>query len=136
MVRKRVFHVMVEALQNIVKHSDDSHKVGDILIGTGVFIVSNDENGYTITTGNPIAIDKVDGMKKILDEINSLDKEGLKELYKKTIKETVVSDKGGAGLGFIDIAKKTGSKIEYHFEEYDNGRSFFMQKIDISKNKN
>ena len=51
----------------------------------------------------------------LYEVITSLDKEGLKQLYKHQIKEGRLSNKGGAGLGFIDIAKKTGNKIHFHF---------------------
>ena len=37
-----------------------------------------------------------------------------------------LSSKGGAGLGLIDIAKKTGNKFEYHFLPIDDNFSFFI----------
>ena len=50
------------------------------------------------------------------------------------MRETAISDKGGAGLGFIDIARKTGSPLEYHFEPLDDKNSFFLLKTSISRN--
>jgi len=70
----------------------------------------------------------------MLEEINSLDKEGLKQLYKKQMREGRLSDKGGAGLGFIDIARKTGNKLEYHFLPIDETSSFFLLSSSISRN--
>jgi len=55
-------------------------------------------------------------------------------LYKQQIKEGKLSEKGGAGLGFIDIAKKSGNKIEYQFKELTDDRFFFIVITTISRN--
>jgi hypothetical protein len=68
-----------------------------------------------------------------LENINSLGKEELNDLYKKQIKEGRLSDKGGAGLGFIDIVRKTGKKLEYHFLPIDPNTSFFLLTSTISR---
>ena len=49
--------------------------------------------------------------------MNKHSKEELKELYKSTITNGEFTPKGGAGLGFIEIAKTTGSKLECAFEK-------------------
>ncbi len=48
-----------------------------------------------------------------MEQINNLDKDGLKDLYKEIIKNTTISEKGGAGLGFVDMARKSGQPLEY-----------------------
>ena len=63
-----------------------------------------------------------------------MDEEALKETYKKMIKESVLSEKAGAGLGFIDIIKKTGNKVEFHFEPIDDKVSFFIFKTKVDRN--
>ncbi len=71
--------------------------------------------------------------KKKLEHINTLDKEGLKGYYKELIKSSEISDKGGAGLGFVDIARKSGQKLEFDFEKVNEEYSFFSFKTKISK---
>jgi hypothetical protein len=68
-----------------------------------------------------------------LDKINELDKEGLKNLYKEIIKNNKLSDKGGAGLGFVDMARKSGRKLEYEFEPINDSSSFFSLKTTIER---
>lgn len=134
-VQKKVFHVIVEFLQNISKHADymgdESHEEG-----SGVFLLCKDEENYVITTGNILLKEKESGIAGVLDKINSLDKEGLKALYKQQIKEGRLSDKGGAGLGFIDIAKKTGNPLDYKFVPINNEYSFFIISSTISRTQN
>lgn len=131
-VQRKVFHVMVECLQNIGKHAD---KVGNEKEGRGIFVVSRGEEEYNVTTGNIVENDKIEHLRASLELINSLDKEGLKELYKRQIRGGTISDKGGAGLGFIDIARKTGNKLHYHFLSIDENRSFFMLISTVSRNE-
>lgn len=105
-VQRKVFHVMVECLQNISKHADDFAANDFLYSGRGIFMVSKGDTEYTVTTGNAIDNSRIADLNEMLEKINSLDKEELNELYKKQIKEGQLSDKGGAGLGFIDIKKK------------------------------
>lgn len=134
-VQKKVFHVMVECLQNISKHAENRHDIITSKDGRGIFLVSKDEEEYNITTGNVVKSNSVPGLKKMLENINNLDKEGLKQLYKQQMREGRLSPKGGAGLGFIDIARKTGEKLIYSFLEIDDGSSFFVLTSTISREK-
>jgi hypothetical protein len=132
-VQKKVFHVMVECLQNISKHADDFAANDFVYSGRGIFLVSKGEGDYSVTTGNVIDNYKTEELRSLLETINSLDKEGLNQLYKTQIKEGRLSEKGGAGLGFIDIARKTGKKLIYHFLPVSETTSFFLLTSTISR---
>jgi hypothetical protein len=131
-IKRKVFNVMVEALQNIVKHSDELVD-GETRSHAAIFLIGREANRYSIMSGNPIRKTNVDGLKKKLDQINTLDKDGLKELYKEIIKNTTISDKGGAGLGFIDMARKSGSKLEFSFPEMNVEYCFFCLKVNVPR---
>jgi len=131
-VSKRVFHVMVECLQNIGKHAD-AEDIKEPEIKRGIFLICKSEDNYNVITGNFIDHSKLDGLRSMLENINTLDKEGLKELYKTQIKGGSISDKGGAGLGFIDIARKTGEKLQYDFIQVTENTSFFILKSTVSR---
>ena len=133
MVQKKVFHVMVECLQNISKHADDFGSNDYLFSGRGIFMVAKGKGDYTVTTGNAVENSKISILKEMLEQINSLDKDELTELYKKQIKEGRLSDKGGAGLGFIDIKRKTGKNLEYHFMPINETASFFLLTSTISR---
>lgn len=133
-VQKKVFHVMVECLQNISKHADDYGANDYLFSGRGIFMVSKGIDEYSVTTGNAIENSRMPELKRMLEHVNSLDKEELTELYKKQIKEGRLSDKGGAGLGFIDIKRKTGRNLEYHFLPINEASSFFLLTSTISRN--
>ena len=139
-IKKKVYHVMVECLQNIAKHADDetetaSDNLEEGLAKTGIFLIGSDENEYFITSGNGILNENIADLRDMIDNINALDADGLKELHKFKMREGAISEKGGAGLGFIDIARKTGNPLEYHFEPIDAKSSFFLLKSRISRVK-
>ncbi|MBN2662575.1 MAG: SiaB family protein kinase [Bacteroidales bacterium] len=134
-VQKKVFHVMVECLQNISKHADNQFNFVSSKDGRGIFLVSKDEAEYNVTTGNVVKNEKIDELNKMLEHINQLDRVNLNILYKQKIKEGRLSEKGGAGLGFIDIARKTGQKLVYSFVKIDEEKSFFVLTSTISRLK-
>lgn len=134
-VQKKVFHVMVECLQNISKHADNQFNFVTSKDGRGIFMVSKDEKEYNVTTGNVVKNDKIDELKTMLERVNNLNKDELNQLYKQKIKEGRLSEKGGAGLGFIDIARKTGQKLVYSFLKIDEEKSFFVLTTTILRVK-
>lgn len=132
-VQRKVFHVMVECLQNISKHASDFGTNDYLFSGRGIFLVSKGDSEYSVTTGNAVDNSKIETLTDMLEEINKLDKDALKELYKKQMKEGRLSDKGGAGLGFIDIKRKTGKKLIYHFLPISEDTSFFLLTSTIAR---
>ena len=137
-VTKHVYHVMMESLQNICKHADnqsdeESNSLESGLVKKGIFLIGHDQKEYFITTGNNIEIKSAVALRNILDKINSLDTQGLRELYFSAMENSGIGETGGAGLGFIDIAKKTGTQYEYYFEPESETSCFFILTMRVSK---
>lgn len=131
-IKRKVFNVMVEALQNIVKHSDELIE-GDVHSLTAIFLIGKEKDRFSIMAGNPIKKKNMPALKEALEHINSLNKDGLKDLYKEIIKNTTISDKGGAGLGFVDMARKSGEKLMYEFPEMSPDYYFFCLKVNVPR---
>jgi hypothetical protein len=127
-VKRKVYHAMVEVLQNMNMHSSE---MSDRQIGSGLFIIGKTDDGYFITTSNKVFKDRIPGIQQMIDTINNSTKEELTAMYRKQIKEGRISNKGGAGLGLIDIARKTGTKYAYQFMDLDDEMSLFLLKIDV-----
>lgn len=129
-IRKKVFHVMIECLQNITKHSDDFDEK-EKQIGNGLFVVGQNKDSFYVVTGNLISNEKIKVLEERINLLNNADKTKLKELFLKQMMDGVITEKGGAGLGLIDIARKSGRKLFYHFVPYDNHRHFFLLVVTI-----
>jgi len=132
LVRTRVFSVLVECMQNIRKYGAEVNADGDLK--PGIVIVTFKEGAYTVGAGNFIDTADVPALQAKLDAVISLDKEQLKNLHKKTLSETQLSDKSGAGLGLISIARKCNS-IRYNFRKLDGNRVFYSLHVRISDNQ-
>ena len=137
-VKKKVFNVLVECLQNVYHHIDQmdgakKNEEDDIFhaSSSAILMIGKSENDYFVYTGNHIYRDKVGELKQRLEYLNSLSLEELKLLYQDILANEGFSQKGGAGLGFIDIIRKSGQKLEYGFQDVkDNDKfAFFSLKV-------
>ncbi len=134
--RKRVFNVVMECLQNLFHHNLRASEGSTSTVPEGgphgVVMIAHHEKGYSVVTGNFMAGTDVQKLKEHLDRINSLDPEALRVLYKETLAEGGFSSKGGGGLGMIDIARKSGAKLNYGFVPYDEDNAFFSLNVNVS----
>lgn len=135
-MKKKVYNVLVECLQNLYHHMDDVADGTSDVNRSAIFMIGRNADNYTIITGNYILNENVSGLKNRIDEVNSLSKDQLKEYYKQVLNNGEMSLKGGGGLGMIDIARKTGEKLDYNFLEIDNKISFFTLNIKVTQQQN
>jgi hypothetical protein len=132
-IKKKIYNILVECLQNLYHHSATAPSTnGNEFSGkVGVCIVSKNGIGYHVITGNFVELKQKKFLTGHLDKINTLDKESLKLMYKEILDNQVFSDKGGGGLGMVDIARKSGNKLNYKFIEFNNNLHFFTLDINI-----
>ncbi len=126
MTLRRVYHVMVESLQNINRHAEVYEEKGHPYPGMGLVLVAKNSKRFQVTTGNIIENLHAEEISMFLGKLNNMDSESLDDLYKKQMREGILSPKGGAGLGFIDIRRKTGHPLDYSFVKIDEATSFFI----------
>ncbi len=140
-VKKKVYNVLVECLQNLYHHTDemasqDPVQDENLSKRSAIFMIGKMDDQYRIITGNYMLKENIGILKGKIDHVNSLDKEQLKAYYKEVLNNGSMSAKGGGGLGIIDIARKSGQKLDYDFMEVNDIYSFFTLNINIANNKN
>lgn len=134
-IRKKVYNVLVESLQNLYHHVDDlpDNLRAHLEPKFGIIVVKRlSENEYKITTGNFVVEAKTKILQDKIDKINSLSKDELKDMYKFILNHQKLSAKGGGGLGLVDIARKTGNKLKYNFEVIGEDYYFFNLDVIVS----
>jgi hypothetical protein len=134
-LRKKVYNVLVESLQNLYHHVDKvpADFEDQSAERYGVLAVKKVGAGYRIITGNFVHFDNVEKLEEKIKRINRSSHEEIKELYKFILNHQRISAKGGGGLGLVDIARKTGNKFEYSFRKYDDLYSFFYLDIFVNE---
>lgn len=131
--KRKVFNILVECLQNVVKHGAELENPDSDQGTVPVLMIGREDQHYIIASGNAIQSAKVEDLKTKIERINSLDKDGLKQLYKQIMRSNEVSEKGGAGLGLVDMARKSGEKLSYDFYPLNNNLSYFSLKTVIPR---
>lgn len=128
-MKKKASFLMAECFQNIVRHGEviDDKKID--FVDEGYFLTKNWQGIYYITSGNLIENKKIPELKRQLEKVNSLNKDELKQLYRDVLENQEISEKGGAGLGLIEMARKSGQKLDYFFTNFNDEYSFFYNQI-------
>lgn len=129
-IQRRVYHALVETLENLNQHSDEISEYEKM--GKGFVIIGKKEDDYYIITSNKIKNKKRDNMKPILDTIFDSTKEELTQMFYTQIQKDDLTEEEGAGLGLIDIARKTEKKLTYLFLPLDDEHSAFILKAEIN----
>ncbi|MEN8202504.1 MAG: SiaB family protein kinase [Bacteroidota bacterium] len=129
---KKMISILIEALENVTKYSNQFDFNGDSSpdFNPSCQIISN-ASGIELVTSNPVRKQDMDSLRARIDNVNKRNTEELKELYRSTIANGEFSASGGAGLGFIEMAKTAGSKLEYSFENLSKDFSLFTFRIFI-----
>jgi hypothetical protein len=133
-VKKRIFNILVECMQNLYHHAE-AEDLEDTSRRSAMLELFFDDQYYYITSGNYIKNEDVKALKERIERVNSLDKEDLRAYYREILDNNKISNKGGADLGMIDMAKKSGQKLDYEFTEVNDKVSFFGLKVKIAKYK-
>lgn len=126
---KKIFFICVESLQNMLIHghrdlSGNQHNY---------FLVYKKGNQILIRTANLIsntAIEKVEGDLKTINSFE--DPADLKSYYINHLEKNELSEKGGAGLGFITIAMKSGNKLNFSFDKISDLHSLFKLEATVN----
>jgi hypothetical protein len=134
--KKKVYNVLVECLQNLYHHNESMNEeeegINLLFSKSALLMISKNDEHYEVKTGNYILRENANELKGKLDDINRLNKDELRSLYKSVLNEGELSSKGTAGLGMIDIARKSGNKLEYSFLKVDKKYDFFCLNVKIN----
>ena len=131
--KKRVFHVMVESIQNITRHQDYDKDNTD---KSAFFAIQKNGTMFYITSGNVISNEEVDDLKEKLEKLNKLSSKELTQFYLEILNDGRISEKGGAGLGLIEIVRKSGNKLYYDFKKISDEQSFIYMYSNVETSPN
>jgi hypothetical protein len=129
--RKRTYSLIVECIENICKHSALKMSADKAL--QPYILVRNEKTRITITAGNPITQEKKEKLTSRLENVNSMTVAELRKLHEARINIKPEKEANGAGLGFICMAFKSGSRLLYNFYPLTPGYLYFELQISLNK---
>jgi hypothetical protein len=130
-LKNKISFLMVECYQNIVRHTDSKQDQPDPKNQANAFFVRSIGNVFFISSINYIDNEAIQNVKEKLDRVNSLSSDELRLLQKQVLAKGRLSEKGGAGLGIIEMARKSGQKIDYDFDRIDDHYSLFFLHLKL-----
>lgn len=132
-IRKKIYNIIVESLENIYKHAEVKEKQ----TAPSIFLLGEEEKKYYIISGNYVYSQTGQKIRNTIDELNSLNKASMRKKYRSAllrVSENNTKEFSGAGIGLIDIALKSENKLEYQFREASEGISFFTLIVKVNMN--
>ena len=128
-ILKRVLNILVEVLQNVFKHREDFVVVDYRSFN---FYLLKYPDHYCIVSGNYIKKENVIALKEKLNKYISFSDVELDATYKNVLLSGNLNINGGAGLGLMDIMRKSARNISYEVVPVDKGISFFLIEVKLS----
>jgi hypothetical protein len=137
---RSVFAVFVEQMQNIIRYSADregprpdsrSQGVTSPELRFGIMTIGREAGSFVVRAGNLLEKADIKQLRIKLEQIRNADRDQLKAMYKENLKSEPEEGSRGAGVGFIEIARRASKPIEFDFADFDDHFSFFALEAAI-----
>ncbi|MEF2232155.1 MAG: SiaB family protein kinase [Pseudodesulfovibrio sp.] len=130
---RSVFAVLVEQMQNIVRYSSDRRAAGAELRGEmahGQVVVGREKDGrFFVACGNRVHTADCRELARHIATLQGMTKEELKAYYRECRRSPGRATEKGAGLGFVEMARKAAGPLDYAIVPVDASTSFFSMKV-------
>lgn len=130
-LKNNVAFLMAECFQNIIHHGDKPEIINRTNNKPEMFLARNIGTTHYIASSNLIDNRKVDSVKFNLENLNTLDQIDLEALHLDLLTNEKFSAKRGAGFGLIEMARKSGQKLEFDFEFVNYFLSLFHLQLKL-----
>lgn len=129
-VKKKVFNILVEVLQNIYHNQDEIKDSSESFQDIMVMVIKN-STSYEVISGNFIKQNNIEHLKKRIEEINQLSNDELRAKYRSKLDEGVFTETGRAGLGILDMVRKSGQPLQFGFKSINDEYAYFSLQVNI-----
>ncbi len=125
-----VFSVYIEQTQNVRNYakSKESDLKYHAQYNAITLMIGREAEHYVVMSGNVIHITDAEKLIQKIEHLKTLDALGLKAFYKEQRRKPLETDARGAGLGLIDMARKTSQTLSYEIQPIDENVAFFTLK--------
>ncbi|MFZ1693635.1 MAG: DUF6272 family protein [Flavobacteriales bacterium] len=125
--RKRLLNVVVEALENLRMHTDPT------LARTAFAELSMTDEAYTLTTGNALPSAEAAIVSQRIDVLNDMSEADLKQHFLMLLGNSGRTERGGAGLGLITIARKANRPLRVITHPRDETTRYLIMQVSVSR---
>lgn len=124
LLRKRLLIIAVEMTQNLLRHKMKGLPCSFICLRSG--------NTIEMISLNYIPARLSDTLAFHIDQINNEVGGSIRNLFRESLRHAVISDRGGAGLGFIEMRRKSNNPLLCKFHPVDESISIFELMVTLN----
>jgi len=133
---QKLFSILVELNQNIIHYSAEKITTQQasgkkITTGCGIIAIGKTPEHYFLLAGNTVKKQEAERLQHILTSLNEMSRAELKSLYQVQRRKDPAECSKGAGLGFIEMVRKTSFPLSFDFSSIDEHHTFFSLKAII-----
>lgn len=132
--QKKLSFFIAESFQNIIRHGKSSEEDPSSNVKSGTYGITKNTDSVTLHSSNLISANDAIQLDDKLKGLSILSPEELKELYISALSDNELSTKGGAGLGLIEMVRKSKGKIKHEIQSNDL-ENFFHFDVSLCKNE-
>lgn len=134
-VVRKLFAILVEMAQNIFRYSSERAflKSAQREVGIGLLVLKQTEQAYTLAGANRMAIAKIATLTERCNHINALSPAELRKHFNEERRKERDPGQQGAGLGLIDIARRSGHPLAYSIHPIDDTEAFFTLTATVDR---
>ncbi|MCB1141446.1 MAG: hypothetical protein H7A24_14965 [Leptospiraceae bacterium] len=130
---KKIFAVFIELAQNIVRYSAEQESGPDENSGVGIILLREKKDYFYLSSGNMVVKESVSKIQERCEKVNSMNKDELKAYYQDKIRKPPEAGSKGAGIGLIDIARKSDGPLHFAITDIDSTHSFLTLTVSFKK---
>lgn len=129
-IKRKLFLISIELIQNLYNYSL-IEKINGIDTDYCIVQVTKENENITILTGNFVNKHQKDKIINKINNINQKNPEEIQEYYRTILNNSKRTEKGGAGLGLIDIKRKAEQALHYKTIKFDKNLYFFIFSVSL-----
>jgi|GEM_PF-1180902 len=125
--QKAIFLIIAEQLQNIMSYSSNKQVgAGQKNVSPGSLLLAYDKEKakYYVSSSNEIIEEDKEKISQRIDLVNSMEKSELRKFLREQLRTGENKHDRGAGVGFVEMAKRSSEELIYNFEQID-GKLYF-----------
>lgn len=126
-LRKRLFNVLVEGLENMHRHTLPEHQESSF----AALVV--DADGYRLLFVNALPVAMAALLTHRVDILNEMDEEALRSHYLKLLASEGRTERGGAGLGLLTMARKSARPIVVQVRNLDGMHAMIAMELRVDR---
>lgn len=126
-VRKRLVNVCIEAMENLHRHVDEVHwpSIRATLLAL--------PDRYRLIMCNAMPVTTAALLLHRLEVLNDMDEESLKQHYMALLGQEGRTERGGADLGLVTMARRSMRPMIASTQRLDEGHALFCLEVSVDR---